>query len=43
VESTDAFAGAFQRARDSEKPALLDLRVDPAQISPTFRLPPTGI
>jgi acetolactate synthase-1/2/3 large subunit len=43
VESTDAFPGAFQRALDSEKPALLDLRVDPAQISPTFRLPPTGI
>jgi acetolactate synthase-1/2/3 large subunit len=42
-ESTEAFAGAFQRARDSQKPALLDLRVDPAQISPTFRLPPTRI
>ena len=43
VDSTEGFAVAFQRARDSQKPALLDLRVDPAQISPTFRLPPSGI
>jgi len=43
VESTEGFAAAFQRAVDSKKPALLDLRVDPVQISPTFRLPPSGI
>jgi len=39
VETTAGFAGAFQRAVMSGRPALLDLRVDPAQISPTFRLP----
>jgi acetolactate synthase-1/2/3 large subunit len=43
VETTADFAAAFQRAVESERPALLDLRVDPAQISPTFRLPSTGI
>lgn len=43
VDTTDGFASAFQRAVDSKTPALLDLRVDPAQISPTFRLPPSGI
>ena len=30
---------AFDRAVASNRPALLDLRVDAAQISPTFRLP----
>lgn len=39
VETTAGFAEAFQRAVASGRPALLDLRVDPAQISPTFRLP----
>jgi len=43
VETTADFAAAFQRAVESERPALLDLHVDPAQISPTFRLPSTGI
>jgi acetolactate synthase-1/2/3 large subunit len=43
VDSTEGFAAAFQRAVESKKPALLDLRVDPAQISPTFRLAPSGI
>jgi len=38
VETTGGFAAAFQRALTSGRPALLDLRVDPAQISPTFRL-----
>jgi acetolactate synthase-1/2/3 large subunit len=38
VETTAGFAGAFQRAVTSERPAVLGLRVDPAQISPTFRL-----
>jgi acetolactate synthase-1/2/3 large subunit len=38
VDTTAAFAGAFQRAVDSRRPAVLELRVDPAQISPSFRL-----
>ena len=43
VDSTDGFAAAFRRAEASKKPSLLDLRVDPSQLSPTFRLSPTGI
>ena len=43
VDSTAGFAAAFQHAMASGRPALLDLRVDPAQISPTFRLPSRGI
>jgi len=39
VETTAGFAAAFDRAVASKRPALLDLRVDAAQISPTFRLP----
>jgi len=42
VESTGDFAAAFQRAMAAGRPALLDLRVDPAQISPTFRLAPSS-
>jgi acetolactate synthase I/II/III large subunit len=38
VETTATFASAFRRAVDSRRPALLELRVDPAQISPSFRL-----
>lgn len=38
VESTDAFAAAFERARASGRPALLELRTDPRQITPTMRL-----
>jgi acetolactate synthase-1/2/3 large subunit len=38
VETTATFASAFRRAVDSGRPALLELRVDPAQISPSFRL-----
>jgi acetolactate synthase-1/2/3 large subunit len=38
VESTAAFAEAFRRASSADRPAVLDLRVDPAQISPTTRL-----
>jgi len=38
VESTDAFAAAFDRARASGRPALLELRTDPRQITPTMRL-----
>ncbi len=33
VERTENFAAAFQRARDSGKPALLELMTDPEQIS----------
>ena len=43
VDTTAGFAAAFQRAMASGRPALLDLQVDPAQISPTFRLPSRGI
>jgi acetolactate synthase-1/2/3 large subunit len=43
VETTAGFADSFQRAMAAARPALLDLRVDPAQISPTFRLPIRGI
>ena len=39
VERTADFAAAFDRARGAGRPAVLDLRVDPAQITPTFRLP----
>lgn len=38
VESTDAFAAAFDRARASGKPAVLELRTDPRQITPAMRL-----
>jgi len=38
VESTDAFAGAFERAVDAGRPALLELSVDRNQITPDRRL-----
>jgi acetolactate synthase-1/2/3 large subunit len=38
VEKTRDFADAYHRAAHSGKPALLELQVDPAQISPSFRL-----
>jgi acetolactate synthase-1/2/3 large subunit len=38
VESTDAFAAAFDRARASGLPALLELRTDPRQITPAMRI-----
>ena len=38
VESADAFAAAFDRARASGKPAVLELRTDPRQITPAMRL-----
>jgi acetolactate synthase-1/2/3 large subunit len=38
VESTDQFEAAFARARASGKPALLELRTDPRQITPAMRL-----
>lgn len=39
VGTTAAFPAAFRRAADAGRPALLELLVDPAQLSPTFRLP----
>ena len=39
VETTAGFAAAFDRAVASQRPALLDLHVDSAQVSPTVRLP----
>jgi acetolactate synthase-1/2/3 large subunit len=38
VESTEDFAGAFERAVDSKRPALLELCVDRNQITPEKRL-----
>ena len=38
VETTDAFAAAFERARASGLPALLELRTDPRQITPAMRI-----
>jgi len=34
VESADAFPAAFERARAAGRPALLELRTDPRQITP---------
>lgn len=38
VETTDAFPEAFARALAAGKPALIELRTDPKQITPTTRL-----
>jgi len=38
VETTAGFPEAFGRATSAGRPALLELRVDPAQLSPVFRL-----
>ena len=38
VESTSAFPDAYQRAVEAGRPAVLELRVDPDQLSPAFRL-----
>jgi acetolactate synthase I/II/III large subunit len=38
VETTDAFAGAFERALAAPRSAVLELRVDPNQITPDRRL-----
>jgi acetolactate synthase-1/2/3 large subunit len=38
VERTEDFEGAFERARASGKPALLELRVDPEAITPRATL-----
>ncbi|MCE4071221.1 MULTISPECIES: thiamine pyrophosphate-binding protein [Pseudomonas] len=39
VERTEDFAAAFERAQASGKPALIELRTDPRQITPVSRLP----
>ncbi len=39
VERTEDFAAAFERAQASGKPALIELRTDPQQITPVSRLP----
>lgn len=39
VERTEDFAAAFERARASGKPALIELITDPRQITPVARLP----
>jgi acetolactate synthase-1/2/3 large subunit len=36
--NTQSFPSAYQRAVESGLPAVLELRVDPAQLSPAFRL-----
>jgi acetolactate synthase-1/2/3 large subunit len=38
VDSTEEFDSAFERALESGRPALLELRVDPNQITPDRRL-----
>ncbi|GGX29906.1 thiamine pyrophosphate protein [Pigmentiphaga litoralis] len=38
VEKTEDFPAAFERARKAGRPALLELRVDPKQITPAVRL-----
>ncbi|MGE0360865.1 MAG: thiamine pyrophosphate-binding protein [Vicinamibacterales bacterium] len=38
VERTEDFAAAFARAQAAGRPAVLELRVDPAQITPAARL-----
>jgi acetolactate synthase-1/2/3 large subunit len=40
IETTDAFAAAFNRALEANRPALLELRVDRNQITPDRRLGP---
>jgi len=43
VETTSAFPGAYRRAVEAGRPAVLELRVDPDQLSPAFRLHQTGV
>ncbi|NYT23747.1 thiamine pyrophosphate-binding protein [Alcaligenaceae bacterium] len=38
VETTEAFPAAFERALRSGKPALIELRTDPLQITPQLRM-----
>ncbi|MDB5856100.1 MAG: ilvG 2 [Herminiimonas sp.] len=37
VEKTEDFPAAFERARASGKPALIEVRIDPRQITPAMR------
>jgi acetolactate synthase-1/2/3 large subunit len=39
VDTTEGFPDAYRRASAAGRPALLELRVDPAQLSPAFRVP----
>ena len=39
VEATERFPDAYRRARAARGPALLELRVDPEQLTPGFRVP----
>lgn len=39
VETTEDFPAAYRRAAASGKPAVLELIVDPTQLSPAFRIP----
>jgi acetolactate synthase-1/2/3 large subunit len=42
VETTEAFPEALQHARASKRPAVLELRVDPLQITPEKRIAATN-
>jgi acetolactate synthase-1/2/3 large subunit len=42
IETTEAFADAFARAQAAGRPALIELRVDPLQITPQARLAGTA-
>ncbi|GFE88461.1 thiamine pyrophosphate-binding protein [Steroidobacter agaridevorans] len=39
LETTEGFPAAYRRAAASGKPAVLELIVDPVQLSPAFRIP----
>lgn len=39
VETTEGFPDAYRRARAAGRPALLELGVDPEQLTPGFRVP----
>jgi acetolactate synthase I/II/III large subunit len=39
VEATERFPDAYRRAQAARRPALLELRVDPEQLTPSFRVP----
>ena len=38
VDTTEGFAPAFERAKAANKPALIELRLDPEAITPTTTL-----
>jgi len=39
VDTTERFPDAYRRARAARRPALLELRVDPEQLTPSLRVP----